>query len=85
MKKPFVKGQISVSFCVCSFLSNQLIDQESAFLQVSPCYPFHFSRKATFQFQENHQNRDLLAFVPATVEDDNLVNIRHFSKVMVPP
>jgi hypothetical protein len=66
-------------------LSNELIGQELAFLQVTPCYPFHFYRKTTFQFQENHQNRDLLAFVPATVEDGNLVNIRHFSKVKVPP
>jgi hypothetical protein len=66
-------------------LSNQLIGQETAFLQVTPCYLFHFYRTATFQLQENHQNRDLLAFVPATVEDDTLVNIRHLSKVMVPP
>jgi hypothetical protein len=61
-------------------LSYQLIGQETAFLQVTPCYPFHFYRTATFQFQEN-----LLAIVAATVEDDHLVNIRHFSKVMVPP
>jgi hypothetical protein len=66
-------------------LSNQLIGLETAFLPVTPCYPFHFYRTATFQFQENHLNKDLLAFVPATVEDDHLVNIRHLSKVMVPP
>jgi hypothetical protein len=65
-------------------LSNQLIGQETAFLQVTPCYSFHFYITATFELQENHQNRDLLAFVPAAVEDDHLVNIRHLSKVMVP-
>jgi hypothetical protein len=66
-------------------LSNQLIGQETAFLQVTPCYSFHFYRTATFQLQENHQNSDLLAFVPDEDEDDHLVNIRHLSKVMVPP
>jgi hypothetical protein len=79
MKISFVKGQISVIFVFVLFLANQLIDQEKAFLQVTPCYPFHFYSTATFQFQENHQNRALLAIVPATVEDDHLV-----SKVMVP-
>jgi hypothetical protein len=71
-------------FVLYSFLLNQLIGQETAFLQVTSCYPFHFYRTATFPFQENHQNRDLLAFVPASVEDDHLVNIRHLSKVIVP-
>jgi hypothetical protein len=48
-----------------------------AFSPVTSCFPFHFSRIAVIEYQESHQNRDLLAFVSVAVEDDHWVKIRH--------
>jgi hypothetical protein len=79
MKITFVKGQISVSFCFILFFVKSA---EWSGIIISAG---HSLLPVPFQFQENHQNRDLLAFVPAAVKDDHLVNIRHLSKMMVPP
>jgi hypothetical protein len=47
-----------------------------AFFPATSCFPFHFSTTAVIQFQENHQNRHLVAFVSVTKEDDHWVKIR---------
>jgi hypothetical protein len=60
--------------------------QETAFLTVTPCYPFYFSipgRTPAFQCQENHQNQDLLAFVFDAVEDDHQAKNMHLYKMNV--
>jgi hypothetical protein len=73
MKISFVKGKYPLVFVLYYFLLSADLSGKS------------ISAGHALKFQENHQNRDLLAFVPATVEDYHLVNIRHLSKVMVPP